>query len=458
MLSQSLILTRKPTRIQCGRLQFFPWSCTRINGEVKGIVENIKDVQKHINYWEMLMIHKIQTEGGGGSQFVDPEGFESPAEMQKYINERGNPKSVFKTKKGYLRNRQAGPAVPTSKSGFPAEVTQHLDHMINTLLPKISKVTPAGQGMSESANESGYLYRQKKLQTDIQQFRIYESLRIWWNEIGEAYLYQIGRTYGNGVQRGFYDRKTKGMKWINKRDVVNGQEVLLDNMSELRNMRHTVSVTESEDAPTKKVETMMVATELMKEMPQSKVLTINMLASKITQAVDVFSAQDKEQLKHFDDIELQAAEEQLLAQTANMRAVRLQQERNIAALQPPQGAPGGTAPTGTMGQPGQAASAPAGAGGRPPNLSINFKDLPPIGQVQAAQQAGISLPAPSAATSPTLQQSGGGDGPCVILRITVGHEPAISTIGNRLTRASAKHRSVYERITSPSKGRARSRR
>lgn len=129
-------------------------------------------------------------------------------------------------------------------------------------------------------------------------------------------MYQAYVTYGNGVQRAFYSPKTQTKQYINKREIRDGMECIVNDMAVLRDMRHKVLVTESEDAPTRKIETMMVSSELMKSIPQSKTLTLNMLASKIVRSADVYSDEDKAKLEMYEELEMRAAEMALRANIA----------------------------------------------------------------------------------------------------------------------------------------------
>lgn len=323
-LSGHILLSHGPTEVQCGRLQFFPWSAKRHNGEVGGIIDAIKDLQMNVNYWESLLTNKIQTEGGGGAQFVEPDMFESHQEYLKYVRNRNNPQAVFRLKRGTLRQYQQGPAVPVQKSSFPAEAMEHLKHLIEVMLPRISKVSPASQGRSESSAESGYLYKLKKLQSDIEQYTIYEGLRNFYNEIGEAYLYQASITHGNKIEREFYDPRTKDSFKINEhrmRVLDNGDivEEIVDDMSLLRSIRHRVMVVESEESPTRKIELMQTSSELMAKLPKEKVLTLNEMAHVLTMQVDAFDDEKKAQMERFHEEEMQSARWQLRALAAENR-------------------------------------------------------------------------------------------------------------------------------------------
>jgi len=329
-LTTKFILAHGPTEIQCGRLQFFPWSAFRLNGEYGGIIDAIIDIQRLINYWESSVVHKMQTEGTGGSQFVEEDYFESPEECDDYIQNRNNPQRVFKLKKNTLRTLPNGPAVPTSKSQFPAETYKHLEHLVQEMWPRLSRVTPASRGQSESDQESGVLFQQKRLQSQIEKYVIHESLRNWYNELGEAYIMQASHQYA-GERREFYNPATKETIVWNERVTVtddNGyqMDVIIDDISELRKKRHKVSIVESPDSPTRKVEIMRTSTDAMKAIPQTRVLTHLDLSQKILMNIDVITEDDdaKAELEENYKFEKEAAMQQLKTTIAQNRLTELQ--------------------------------------------------------------------------------------------------------------------------------------
>lgn len=344
--SSGFILASGPTEIQCSRLEFFPWSASRVNGEVGGIIDAIKDAQRTINYWESLMTHKIQVEGGGGAQFADPNDFINEEEYQRYVKQRNNPRAVFKLKRGVLRTNPNGPVVPVTKSPFPAEAMQHLQHIIELIVPRISKTVPASQGMAESSNESGILYRQKQLQVDIERFTLYEGRRNFWNEVGEAYLFQAARTYGNKIERAFYNPRTKKSFKINQRrtridESGNTLVEIVNDFSKLREIRHKVMVVESEDSPTRKIEVMQTAAELLKNQPPEKALTRQELAHVLAKQLDSFSEEEKQRLDEYHQLEMDVAVQQLKTSLATLKQ---QEAAVLGAGGMVQQAPNGGAP------------------------------------------------------------------------------------------------------------------
>jgi hypothetical protein len=396
-LSTNMILAYGPTEIQCGRLQFFPWSAARVNGEFGGVVDLIKDAQKNINYWESLITHKIQVEGGGGAQFCDEGAFPDNSGYLDYVANRGNPKKVFKLRRDYLKDHPSGPAIPVVKSPFPAEAMKHLEHMIQVVLPKISKVTTTAHGQSETSNESGYLFQLKKLQSDIEQYVIYESLRNFWNEVGEAYLSQAINTYGNMVERTFYNHGKKKSFTINKRETrtdVNGNQidVIINDFSKLREMRHRVIVTESQDSPTRKVEIMQVASSLIKSMPQEMTLHRMELANTLSKQLDTFDEAQRQVLDDHFQKEIKLAAILIDAQIAEAETRIAVAHANAQPKQmAPAGAEGQTGQTSQAGQaakqPMQLSPAPGSPSGQPapsPMSSESGMSMQPQGELVAA--------------------------------------------------------------------------
>lgn len=346
-LSHGMLLCSGPTEIQCGRLQFLPWSAYRCNGEFGGLIDSIKDMQQSINYLESMLTYKLQVEGGGGAQFVEPGIFINDAEYQRWTKERNNPQAVFRLKTNSLLRYPNGPSRPVISSPYPAEAMNRLSHIVETMWGKISKVAPAARGETESAGESGYLFRLKQIQSDIELYTVHESLRNFWNEVGEAYLYQAIQTYGDGVERTFYNPKTKGSFTINKREMFVDEdgsiiEVIVDDISKLKDIRHKVIITESSDSPTRKLEIMQTASTFLERTdPNAKPLTYQMLASKLVLSSDLFNSEEKAELEQASSLEIEVAKNELSARNANAMAQAQQAAMMAMGGQPggPQGGP-----------------------------------------------------------------------------------------------------------------------
>lgn len=343
-LAHGMLLCSGPTEIQCGRLQFFPWSAYRVNGEFGGLIDAIKDMQQSINYLESMLTYKLQIEGGGGAQYVEPGIFINDAEYQRWVKERNNPQAVFRLKTNSLLRYPKGPSSPVVTSPYPAEAMNRLSHIIDTMWGKISKVSPATRGETESAGESGYLFRLKQIQSDIELYTVHQSLRNFWNEIGEAYMYQAIQTHGDGMERTFYNPKTKGSFTINKKELfvdTDGSiiEVIVDDISKLKDIRHKVIITESSDSPTRKLEIMQTtSTFLDRTDPNMKPLTYQLLASKLVASSDLFDTEEKAELEQAAALEIEVAKVELETRKANAMAAA-QQAAAAAGGASPQGGP-----------------------------------------------------------------------------------------------------------------------
>ena len=336
-LSLNFVLAEGLTDIQCGRLQFFTWSAYRMSGEYGGILDGVLDAQNIINWWESFLIHKLQVDGGTGSQFADPDAFQDEPTFYDYVANKNDPKKVFPLKRGMLGKYPNGPAMPTSKASFPTEAYEHLKHLIGELWPKLSGVTPASRGESESASEPGILYRMKKLQSQVERYVIHESLRNFWSEVGEAYMFQhVHMRSGKRIE--FFDKKTKSQLVWNDRQMVSDDlgrqvEVMIDPVHMLREQRHKVSVIESEDSPTRKDEIIQGAIEVAKVIPQSQPISQMDLVHEIVKNVNFL---DEEQKMRFEQNHLRErgqAEQQIATNTAALRLQELQAQVQIKQLE-----------------------------------------------------------------------------------------------------------------------------
>ena len=350
-LSQNILLQNAPTEIQCGCLQFFPWSAYRINGEFCGVVSGLRDMQEDINYLNAMKIHRIKTEGGGGANWYDRQGFKNEQEIQKWKKRRNDPTANFEVASGYLAQHGHGPTTPVQQSQPNAEIDNQLNSIYGTLWPRVSSVSPAARGQQESSGESGYLYRLKKMQSDVEIYPILEGLKIWWNEIGEAYLFQSQQTYGDGKQRSYYSQKTRMPVVINEyRELPDGTKAIFNDFSKLNEIRHQVVVTESEDAPTRQIEVMTTASEVIKSLGPEQALTRLKIGALVVKNIGSFSPEDKSELEELEGIELESAKVMMELNIAKAKAEikKIEAEAQAAANpQPPQGgppAPGGPPP------------------------------------------------------------------------------------------------------------------
>jgi hypothetical protein len=314
------IIEEKKTEVQIGQIPFYSWSCDRVNGEPHGIIDQIKDAQRTVNYWNSLIQYKIQLEGGGRAKLVDKSKFESPEVAQDAIENCNDPTRIFPVKPGSM-DEGGGPFKPVNIStGVPIEVYQHLDRIINQYWPLISKVTPASRGMQEHAGQSGYLYNLQKIQSDQMVYTIHYTLRQFWNQVYEGHLMQSALTYSKeGVQRVFYFNGGKKKIVLNERvEFPDGSVGIKNDMKTLKNIRHNIIISDQQSSPTKNMQDLQVMSEYFKSLqPLAAAMpaSIGYTISAMTDKIDQFSEEDKENLSEIQGVELESSLAQLELKT-----------------------------------------------------------------------------------------------------------------------------------------------
>ncbi len=329
-LLPGVLLCNGPTEIQCGRLQFFPWSAYKANGEFGGIMDAIKDMQMSINWLENTLQYRLHIDGDGSSWYVDPSGFKSPQEFERWKKSKNKAGETFELAPGYLLKNPQGPARPVMTSPYPREAMDRLMHLIETMWPKISKVNPAAHGRSESAQEPAALYRMKRLQHEIEIYTIYEGLKNHENEWGEAYLQQVIMTHGKELNKKIYNPRTKQVFYLNKletRELEDGTklDVIVNNVAALKELRPRVIITESTDSPTRQVEVMQTSAEILKYVDQGrKPITYQRQVYNLTSNSNCFTQAEKAEMEGDHELELEVARQELKTRFAELKAKEMQ--------------------------------------------------------------------------------------------------------------------------------------
>jgi hypothetical protein len=373
------VVQTKLARVQIDRLPYFFWATSRANGESDALIDSVKDPQIMINYMESLNLHKIQIEGGGGSQFADRSKFATNEEFEEYTRNRNNPGKVFEVKPGALAEAGAV-AQPTVHSQMPQEAYQMIEHMVNTILPHVSKVTPALRGMSDGSGESGKLHNLLKMQSDQQVYTIHYGLRIFWNEVYEAYFMAAVDLYSKEkIERKFSYSKGKESITLNERvyDEAGNLIGIKNDVSRLKSIRHKVIISDKPSSPTDKIEQLDNIGSFIQKLGGNSPLVSKYLISKAVDMMNNFNQDDKEAVAFLSDLDIEAQISNTKMAIAKadfetLNALVQAQKLKDSLLAPPQQPQGPT----------------------PPSRSISFKDLPPDGQVQLAAQAGIKIAPP----------------------------------------------------------------
>lgn len=371
------------TEFQCGATPWKFWSASRLEGEPRGLIESVKDSQTYVNYHAGMTTHKIQVEGGGGGKYSNAEIFKNWTEFQRWRKFHNNPAETFEVKQ-HIIEKGIKPAIPVQEAGgYPAEVYKNIEFFVDKMLPRISKVTPAFLGQSENAGESGYLFRQKKIQADLQTYTIMYGWRLFWNDVYESYMMQAGQTYANEmVERVMPVAGSGGREQIKLNEVVDlgdGNYGIKNDMSQLKNLRHAVIISEKPDSPTDQAERLVLYGEVadkFSKIPGKEASTGAML-SLVVDNMNLRQA-DKDLLTRLGKLEAEKAVTVLEGEIATAKVNKLNAEATYQAAEaaqkqaemlrqqgmvaPPSASPGGPIPQITPGGP----RPPSKAGGAPP--------------------------------------------------------------------------------------------
>lgn len=349
-VSWNTVIEEGETEWQTGALPFHWWSPSRVNGEPLGIIDSIKDANQTINYLNSLITHKWQTEGGGGSQFVDRSKFANDEEYERYTTNRHDPTETFEVRDDALSSG-GPPALPTMKSEFPREAYEQLNHLISVVLPNISKSSPAHRGMQEDSNQSGYLYSLITKQADLALYSMHFGLRLFHNELYEGFFKQAAKLYANEqVERIFTRAGNKGIIKLNERvQYADGRIGIKNDVRQLRYIRHKIIISETQDSPTQKIHNLRAIGEFIKSLPPTKAAMINYLTTKQAALVPGLTPDDREILEQLGDYDLRLVIADAEAKTAQAELAMLQAREQIEAIKnkpPALPQPGGPLPPG----------------------------------------------------------------------------------------------------------------
>jgi len=254
-LSTSEKLASGPCEIQIGCLPFKWWSAARMNGESSSSMDSVISIQKSYNYLHNMVMHKLQVQGVGGATMIGGAGFSSEREKQKAVHNLNVPGEVIQVADGVLLGGRSPvkQAIEYGNQGV-SEAYQQMNHLIDRDIPFVTKVTAVTRGMGTDSNTSGYLYRQQKIQADQQLYSIHLSRRNFYIELFDGWLTQAIQLYSNeGLERTFGEGENKTV--LNERSQLpDGTEIIKNDVSSLKNIRHKIIVDETQQSPTDKIE------------------------------------------------------------------------------------------------------------------------------------------------------------------------------------------------------------
>jgi hypothetical protein len=263
-LDDEVLLEDGETREQVNGLSFFHFTCQRFSGHDKGIAESILDCQRVINEKESYLLEYI-AKAGGGSEIWNEDLFKNRDARERFVKNKNKFGHVEFADVDGVRT----PRIAVEPANVPSAVFSEIARMYNETLPLVSRVSDAMSSISQS-EDSGVLYERKYQMNRIANVMYDKFVKQLVNNIAEAYYYQFQITYGDVQQ----DVKTRfgGSITINKKEMVAGSKVIVNDVSSLP--RAKVVVSEAKSSPIYMLRKKMEMIEIIKAVPPNDTLRL----------------------------------------------------------------------------------------------------------------------------------------------------------------------------------------
>lgn len=208
----SKLLREGMGKIQIKRLPYFQFTVGRFQGQNKGIVDDIVDIQETINKRESKLTDLVSTATGGG-KLANRDMFKTPDERKEFENRANDPAYVGWVDGDDLTNNRAIHYLNTNT--YPSTLINQLERMWD-VIDRVSRVPASMSSRSESANESGRLHAQKMAVARLANVTLFNRLKKLRHDMGEAYFEQWPWAY-KGLSREFSTRDGKHKTVLNER-------------------------------------------------------------------------------------------------------------------------------------------------------------------------------------------------------------------------------------------------
>lgn len=238
-LMQESLLEEGYSRVQVGRLPYFRYSTSRVNGQDMGVVDFMFYAQQHIDKRESKLTDLIETSQGGG-KLVNADAFREPKDMARFQDEGNDPSSIFMMNGDEMKQGRLIEYI--NQNQYPAQVVDQLERMYS-VIDRLTSVPIAQEAQTQSANEPAALYDRKLQVARISTMLSTNRVKQLMGNIAEAYFYQWQRSY-SGPRREYSSRDGKINVVLNERILKDGK-IMLKNVPMLA-PRCSVFVTESE--------------------------------------------------------------------------------------------------------------------------------------------------------------------------------------------------------------------
>ena len=302
------------SEIQPKRLPYIILSANRAFGRDKGMVDDLKDIQRSINKREAKLTDIINTSTGGG-KLVNRDLFKTDKERERFRKEANNPSGIWFVDGDELTKERAIHYINSNQ--FPSTVVNQLQRLWD-VIDRISKVPAAMDAMAEGANESGILYARKLQMSRVGLITLVQRVKDFRKKLGEVYYEQWRITY-TGPERKFSTLDAKYSTILNKR-VFNDAEsrYYIQNRPDMI-PRCSVIVMESKSSPNRMLRDREVYFELFKFAAQSDPEHSQFFFRRVMDTMEL-SEEDKVELKEIELMQKVRMRKKLMADIAGLDA------------------------------------------------------------------------------------------------------------------------------------------
>lgn len=280
-LDRSIILENGNSKIQTRGLPFFHFCVSEKDGQQRGVVGTMLDVQYTINERESLVSELINS-ANGGADVVDENLFNTPKEKENFRLNKNKPgETIFAD---FRKAKSTNPIYKVGGAQYPSQVLDQIQRMYEVALPLISRVSDSMSSITESG-KSGVLF-DKELHTNrIANLIMNYGIKNMMNNFGDAYFYQWQVTY-RGIRREVTSRNGKEKTVLNEEIYKNGQRFIRNAVEYVPRCR--ALVTESQKSSTYQMKYRMIYSDLLSSVnPEANPEHYNFLFTSLLQTLDL---------------------------------------------------------------------------------------------------------------------------------------------------------------------------
>jgi hypothetical protein len=265
-LDPNIVLEDGKSRIQPNGLPFLHYTTCRVDGQDKGVVESIQDLQMMFNE-RMSHIHEMIAKASGGSELINEDLFRDPQQRQRFVKNANKPGH----KEFVPLDDVKVPRVEIDAIQVNPAIFQQVSVIYNELLPLISRVSDSMSAMS-SSEDTGILFERKYQMNRIANILYDKFAKQLVNSLGEAYFYQWQVTYAD-TERDVATRSGKTIQLNKVIDNGDGSRVMINSVAHVPRVRTVV--TENTQSATNQMYQRMQIKDIIKAIPEGDYLRLN---------------------------------------------------------------------------------------------------------------------------------------------------------------------------------------